>query len=620
MAVNTIVNNGASSNRVDIVFMGDGYRSTEIAGAYYDHVNSLVDYLFNSGGDLVQPFLRYKNFFNVHAIEVTSAQSGADDPTAGKVVNTALGATYLFDGVTQRLLSVDQGLADAALAAGLAGTGVPGEILFVTVNDTQYGGAGGKYATYAGGNEDARGVAVHEVGHSFALLADEYEGDPGTYVGPEPVEPNVTKDPTGAEKWAHWLGYEDPLLGTVGAFQGGRYFSQGIYRPTDNSGMRNLDRPFDPIAREQFILKFYDLVDPLDTWTNKGGATAGGATIANNTFVFMVDTVDDDVISVNWTIDGVAGMASTTPMLDLRPLDLDPTASIFLNARAFDPTDWVRIEKDKLEQTVRWKLDVDPNQTQTGDGAGNVLIGAFTHDHLRGQAGADTLIGYYGNDTLDGGANPEGPTGQGDVLLGGAGNDTYLIDSGLDLADEDFVFPGFGNGGFATIISTADFYWDTQSVGEVLRISEDVVDVGGDGATIVGGIFANTLEGHSGTDVLFGRGGSDTYRAGDGVDFMSLSTLGLDDANAYVGVDGANTVIVEKRTSGAFSYDIVFEFESGKDKFDVSDYNFASKAAAFATGVNDGAGNSYFVLGDGLDYLYVVGRTLTQLSPDDFMV
>ena len=59
------------------------------------------------------------------------------------------------------------------MAAGLAGTGIPGEILFVTVNDTQYGGAGGKYATYAGGNEDARGVAVHEVGHSFADLADE---------------------------------------------------------------------------------------------------------------------------------------------------------------------------------------------------------------------------------------------------------------------------------------------------------------------------------------------------------------------------------------------------------------------------------------------------------------
>ena len=259
------------------------------------------------------------------------------------------------------------------------------------------------------------------------------------------------------------------------------------------------------------------------------------------------------------------------------------------------------------------------NVMQGGDGD-DFVDGAAGNDSLSGGNGGDTLIGRGGNDTLDGGANPEGGGGQGDILLGGEGNDTYLVDSGLDLVDEDFIFPGFGNGGVDTIISTADFYWDTQSVGEVLRISEDVVDAGGDGVTAVGGVFNNTIEGHSGTDVLFGRGGSDTYRGGDGVDFISLSTLGLTDANSYVGVNGVNTVIVEERTTGAFSYDIVFEFESGKDKFDVSDYGFASQAAAFATGVNAGAGSSYFILGDGLDYLWVAGRTLAQLSPDDFVV
>ena len=253
-------------------------------------------------------------------------------------------------------------------------------------------------------------------------------------------------------------------------------------------------------------------------------------------------------------------------------------------------------------------------------GGDNTIAGSASNDILMGMDGVDVLAGGAGNDTLDGGANPElgEPGAQGDFLLGGEGDATYIIDSGLDLADEGILFPDFGFGGVDTIISKTDFYWDVQSVGEILRVAEDVNDVGGDGVTIVGGVFNNTLEGHSGTDIMFGRGGADVYRGGDGIDFMSLSLLGTD--GAYPGIDGVNTVIVEKRQSGTFSYDIVFEFESGKDKFDVSDYGFKNRAEAFATGVNDGAGSSYFILGDGLDYLYVVGRTLDQLSENDFMV
>jgi Ca2+-binding RTX toxin-like protein len=243
---------------------------------------------------------------------------------------------------------------------------------------------------------------------------------------------------------------------------------------------------------------------------------------------------------------------------------------------------------------------------------------------LLGGAGADTLIGGKGNDTLGGGSNPEGPAGQGDILLGGEGDDTYRVDSGLDLVDEGFIFPAFGFGGFDTILSNADFYWDTQSVGERVVVLEGVVDAGNDGVTIVGGVFNNTIEGHKGTDVLFGRGGSDTYRAGDGIDFISLSTLGLTDANAYVGVDGVNTVIVEQRTSGPTSYDIVFEFESGKDKVDVSDYRsvngLTSGAKVLALAVNDGAGNCYIPLGDGFDYLYMVGLEKADLVAEDFIV
>src|SRR5262245_59294170 len=81
----TFLNNGPSSNRVDIVFLGDGYTSTEM-GTYQQHINGMMDHLFKNGQD---PFPRYKNYFNGHRIDVISNQSGADDPTAGVFVDTA---------------------------------------------------------------------------------------------------------------------------------------------------------------------------------------------------------------------------------------------------------------------------------------------------------------------------------------------------------------------------------------------------------------------------------------------------------------------------------------------------------------------------------------------------
>ncbi|MCO5130185.1 MAG: Ig-like domain-containing protein [Xanthobacteraceae bacterium] len=267
-----------------------------------------------------------------------------------------------------------------------------------------------------------------------------------------------------------------------------------------------------------------------------------------------------------------------------------------------------------------------------GAGAGEYFVGAAGNDALHGFVGVDTLIGGGGNDVLDGGANPEVRDGngtviggQGDILLGGAGDDTYYVDSSLDVVDEDVTFPGFGHGGADTIISTANWYWDLYSVGEIDRIPEDASDPDGVGVTFVGGIFDNTLIGHSGTDILFGRGGNDTYIPGDGVDWISLSTLGVPDAANYT-ADGHNTIVATPRASGANSYDIMFEFDPARDKVDVSAYRtggvhqYASGADLLALAVDDGLGSSYIALGDGLDYLYFVGLTRDQLLANDFVV
>ncbi len=247
------------------------------------------------------------------------------------------------------------------------------------------------------------------------------------------------------------------------------------------------------------------------------------------------------------------------------------------------------------------------------------LEGGTQNDDLRGGIGSDILLGGGGDDTLDGDANPETA---GDILIGGRGDDRYVVDSAADIVDEGIAFGGEADG-YDRIVSTADFYWDFYSAGEWLEIAPDASDGGGVGSTAIGSVFSNAMVGNSSTNVLFGRGGSDVYIAGDGIDYISLSTLGLTADNAYDGVDGSNRIVVTPRSTGPVSYDIVFEFESGRDLVDVSSFavanNLVSGLDVLARGVNDGRGNSYFVLGDGFDYLYLVGIEKEALSPDDFV-
>lgn len=253
-------------------------------------------------------------------------------------------------------------------------------------------------------------------------------------------------------------------------------------------------------------------------------------------------------------------------------------------------------------------------------------VGNELDNVILGNASGNTLVGGAGNDILDGGDGV-------DFLLGGIGNDSYFVNdlqqSGPNLTDivdeggpwgffQDPLYLGSA-ADVDTITSSAAFYWDVYSVGEILKLAEGAVGSDGAGSTIIGSLLDNEMVGNSGTNIMFGRGGSDTYRAGDGIDWISLSTLGLTDANSYVGVDGVNTIIVEQRTTGPNSYDIIFEFDTAKDIIDVSDYGLGSFAAVQAKGVNVGA-NSYYALGDGLDYVYLVGVHVEQLTAANFIV
>jgi Ca2+-binding RTX toxin-like protein len=418
-AFDTSVNSGPSSNRVDVVFVGDGYQSSEIATTYSNHVGALTSYMF-SGNLLSQPFGRYKNFFNVHQVNVISAESGADNPSTNTFRDTALDASYRWDGVTQRLLYIDGFKTDVAIANALSATGIDPEMRFVTVNDTQYGGGGGRYAVYAGGNPASLEIALHEVGHSFAGLADEhdYGGATAQYNGPEPDLPDVTTDLTGA-KWANWIGYEQPGIGTIGAYEGGYYHQFGIYRPSLDSKMRSLNQPFDAISREQFILKIYDYIDPIDAHTDNS------APLINADAVF-VNVIDPAVIKVRWSVDG-----KTIEDGGMYALDLSDEGYglgwFAVTALAYDDTDWVRTNLDKLQESITWIVDVPTGATASSDS----MTGTERIDHISALAGDDKVYGLAGDDALSGNAGNDwlyGGDGE-DALNGGANHDIFVFAS-----------------------------------------------------------------------------------------------------------------------------------------------------------------------------------------------
>ena len=231
--VELIRNSGPDENRINVAILGDGYTRREL-GKYANDVERLLAGFF---GD--QPFADYAAYFNVRRVDVTSNESGADHPARDVYRDTALGAHYdCFD--IPRLICVDYGAVVDVLDRNLAVNAR--DIVMVLVNDDEYGGSGGTFGV-ASTNELSAELMLHEIGHSFGLLADEYGGGGPTCDNTvEPPEANVTRESTASSiKWSHWIEpgtrvpATDTTPGVVSAYEGAKYCDSGLYRPTLNS-------------------------------------------------------------------------------------------------------------------------------------------------------------------------------------------------------------------------------------------------------------------------------------------------------------------------------------------------------------------------------------------------
>ena len=244
-----ILHKAADTSRcINIAFVAEGYTNDEM-DHYLNDCQKAIGFLFRH-----EPFKSMQDRFNIIAVKSPSEDSGTSEPAKEIWRNTALGShfdTFYSD----RYLTT---LHLKRLHDILAGT--PYEHIIILVNTEHYGG-GGIYnsynLSYTGGDKFLP-VVVHEFGHSFGGLGDEYaygNDDPMYFADTEPWEPNLTTKATAFIKWEHLI-----KEGKAGLYEGGGYLTKGVWRGSENCRMRTNEEPeFCAVCQEALtkLIDFY---------------------------------------------------------------------------------------------------------------------------------------------------------------------------------------------------------------------------------------------------------------------------------------------------------------------------------------------------------------------------
>lgn len=294
LGVDTIWKSGPISKRINLVIMGDGYTSSEIPQFLTD-VNNVTNYLFNTS-----PFSFYKNYFNVFAIKCASPQSGvthlgtATDVTepASPLYNVNNCFNTRFDNYNIHRLIYSNN--SAAIYSVLSANFPNYDQIVILGNSPEYGGAGGAYAV-SSTHSSSKEIVMHELGHSFAGLADEYWA--GASYAAE--KPNMTADNNSSTiKWSLWWG-----LNGIGAYPYGTASPDNQwFRPHQNCKMRYLNSPFCSVCKETIIEKIHDLTHPIDSYK----PTATALTYNTSSPWYKINSVkpNPNTLQILWSLGG----------------------------------------------------------------------------------------------------------------------------------------------------------------------------------------------------------------------------------------------------------------------------------------------------------------------------
>lgn len=260
-----LLKSGSEENCIDIAILAEGYTKEETE-LFYKDAQTACEALFSH-----EPFKKLKSRFNVVAVFSESKDSGVSIPRQNEWKKTAVSShfdTFYSDRylTTRSVKAIHNWLA-----------GIPYEHIIILANTDTYGGGGiyNSYTLTTAHHPMFKPVVVHEFGHSFGGLADEYAYDaapsPQYPYSIEPWEQNIT---TLADFDAKWKDMVEPgtpvptpvqtekslIYTKVGVYEGAGYTQKGIYRPTTECRMKINEAPvFCPVCQRALekLIRFY---------------------------------------------------------------------------------------------------------------------------------------------------------------------------------------------------------------------------------------------------------------------------------------------------------------------------------------------------------------------------
>ncbi len=330
-----VEDNGPPSNRVNYVILADGYTETTVETTLRTHIERALERRFEHESG--EPYGRYRKFVNICVMKSISESDGiGNGPTA-------------FDGGNggDRLAAVNQNKVNDYIRANVPAS-IEVDWKAVVLNQSKWENTGSILMLWSGAHADAPGAALHEGGHGFHQLADEYGSSTGcgrneaqscSSSGQAYPEVNTAGNcMTTDDKWNLWLGTTQKGLktpdmgatGVQGTWLGSRYVGTGQYRPSCNSMMNslfgnNVDTSFNSVSREQIVFSIWRAVVPIDSTDPPAGEVDDPGTL-------RVTVIDPAVIDVDWTVNGTtmtnAGTTFSTASL--------PSGTHTITAKAYD--------------------------------------------------------------------------------------------------------------------------------------------------------------------------------------------------------------------------------------------------------------------------------------------
>jgi len=398
--VDTIQYQGDTDYYINLVMLGDGFLDGEL-NTFRTYAEEYLNLLFT-----VDPYSRYRNFFNTFTISVPSNEQGAAlDPAS--LIDNYFGSTFNYAGIQRLLVPTNNSAVTNVLANNLPEY----DQVFMLVNSSTYGGSGGWVAT-ASLHEDSKEIALHELGHSFADLKDEYWA--GAQYAAEGK--NMTQETDLLElKWRNWYGDEE-----IGLYAHAE--SPTWYRPHEYCLMRYLGEILCAVCRQGIIESIYDLAPLVKDYE----PSTSDIDLPSDSVVFKLDLTypEPNTLHRTWHLNGSL-IAEDVDSVIVRATDLGGGVYTVL-ATVTDISSWLRpLDSDTYHQTeIEWNVSRYPLGTEPQikllNHAALSLYPNPVHDKLNVQIQGDDpgeasivlydaqgrqvqtfILGYPGNQILD---------------------------------------------------------------------------------------------------------------------------------------------------------------------------------------------------------------------------